>query len=76
MYRIFKRGVDVFKFMTFKVGEYIKQRGMIVVNDQELRKDPVGYIQKLLDLYIEIDKIVEECFDNDKLFKDARNTAF
>jgi glutathione synthase/RimK-type ligase-like ATP-grasp enzyme len=36
MYRIFKRGVNVFRFMTIKVIEYIKQRGTVVVNDKEL----------------------------------------
>jgi hypothetical protein len=41
MYRIFKRGVDVFKFMTIKVEEYINKRGKIIVNDEKLKKDPV-----------------------------------
>ena len=36
MYRIFKRGVDVFKFMTIKLVEYINERGKILVSDKEL----------------------------------------
>jgi hypothetical protein len=49
---------------------------MIIVNDEKLKIDPIGYIQGLLELYIEIDKTMVECFDSNKLFTDARNRAF
>jgi hypothetical protein len=41
MYTIFKRGVDVFKFMICKLEEYIDEGGMKILNDEKLQKDPV-----------------------------------
>ncbi len=49
--------------MTIRVREYIEKRGLTVVNNMELRdKKPIDFIQKLFDLYIEIDEIVEKSF--------------
>jgi hypothetical protein len=44
MYRIFLRGVDVFKFMTPKLQEYINHNGMLIVNDEKLKDDPIAFI--------------------------------
>jgi hypothetical protein len=42
---------------------------MTIVKDESLSKEPIAFIQKLLDFIIETNKIVGECFENHYQFK-------
>jgi len=59
MFSVFLRGEDVLKLMTIKFNKYIELIGMTVVKDESLRKEPLIFIQKLLEIIVEIKKIVE-----------------
>jgi hypothetical protein len=52
MFTVFLRGVNVLKLMTIKFNEYIELRGMTVVEDETLKKEPLIFIQKLLEIII------------------------
>ena len=62
--------------MVFEVKKYIDNSWMAIVNDENLREDPIQFIQKLLDLYIDLDKILKNWFDSHYSIKRAREDAF
>ena len=56
--------------------KYIINRGNEISNNKDTIKDPKKLIPALVGLKKEMDKIVEDCFDNSKLFKATTNNAF
>lgn len=76
MYRLFLRVPETLSFMTQKLHKYTKEKGDSVTSDEGLKKEPMKFIQKLIDLYVEIDKMVEECFHSDERFKKTRDMVF
>jgi hypothetical protein len=55
---------------------YIKKRGEEINNNKEISKDPKKFIPELIKLKKEMDKLVEDCFDNDSIFQDTKNKSF
>ncbi|KAK4604051.1 hypothetical protein RGQ29_012526 [Quercus rubra] len=55
---------------------YIRDTGKQLVTDPERLKDPVEFVQRLLDLKDKYDKIISLAFNNDKTFQNALNSSF
>ncbi|KAM1824396.1 hypothetical protein ACFX13_023988 [Malus domestica] len=76
MYRLFRMVhnelVTVQDFMT----AYIRDTGMQLVSDPEILRDPVDFVQRLLDLKDKYDKFISLAFNNDKTFQNAFNSSF
>ena len=64
MYRILKRDPNTLGLIIQKMNPYIESRGEGVTKDENLKKDPIAFTQKLLDLKSEIDHMLKESFDN------------
>ena len=76
MYQLYSRVEGTLKYMLLEMGPYIEGRGTIVIEDEELLKDPVKFTEKLLELKKEMDEIVVQCFNNDPKFNQTRDRAF
>jgi len=76
MYRIFKRVENTLKFIIAKMNPYIEGRGEKIINDEALKKDPIEFTKKLLELKSEMDKMVEFSFQNDIRFQKSRDVSF
>ena len=48
------------------MGRYIKKCGFAIVADQEVVKEPVQFVQQMLDLKKKYDRIIAESFRNEK----------
>lgn len=60
MYSLYSRCDGTLKYILLEMGPYIESRGTIVIEDDELLKDPVRFTEKLLNLKKEMDEIVVE----------------
>ena len=76
MYSLFSRVDTTLKYILLEMGPYIEGRGTIVIQDEDLLKDPVKFTQKLLELKREMDEIVFDCFNNDPKFNQTRDKSF
>jgi len=47
---------------------FIMQEGKKIITNEELRKDPIKFTIKLLDLKAEMDQIISQAFNNDMRF--------
>ncbi|GFR47201.1 hypothetical protein Agub_g8881, partial [Astrephomene gubernaculifera] len=56
--------------------EHVKDVGKAMVTDPERTKDPVEYVQALLDMRDKYEKIITQAFADDKTFRNALNQAF
>ncbi|XP_057948818.1 cullin-3A [Malania oleifera] len=55
---------------------YIRETGRQLVTDPERLRDPVEFVQRLLDEKDKYDKIINLAFNNDKTFQNALNSSF
>ena len=76
MYTLYSRVDTTLKYILLEMGPYIESRGMVIIEDEELLKDPVKFTEKLLELKKEMDEIVYDCFNNDPKFNQTRDRAF
>ena len=58
------------------MGKYIKQCGLAIVADQEAVKEPVQFVQQMLDLKKKFDRIIAESFRNEKKMQKKLKDAF
>jgi len=78
-YSLFKRvtqptsGLGVIRDL---MAAHVKARGTELVNDEERNRDPVLYVQGLLQLRDKYEKVIREAFQSDKQFYNALNQAF
>ncbi|KAL5539225.1 hypothetical protein UlMin_046103 [Ulmus minor] len=76
MYNLFRRvpnGLSTIReVMTF----HIRETGKQLVTDPEKSKDPVEFVQRLLDEKDKYDRIISSSFNNDKTFQNALNSSF
>ncbi|KAG2493302.1 hypothetical protein HYH03_008438 [Edaphochlamys debaryana] len=56
--------------------DHVKEVGRALVNDPEKTKDPVEYVQALLDMRDKYERIITQAFADDKTFRNALNQAF
>mmetsp|Transcript_20563 Transcript_20563/g.61882 ORF Transcript_20563/g.61882 Transcript_20563/m.61882 type:complete len:739 (+) Transcript_20563:362-2578(+) len=76
MYALFRRVPGGLDLLRHTMGDHIRSTGRALVQDPERLKEPVEFVQLLLDQKAKFDSIVLGAFQNDKLFQNALNTAF
>ena len=75
-YQLFKLYPDSLQVITEAFQPYIKQRGEEITENKEISKDPKKFIPELIKLKLEMDNLVEECFDKNNSFQDTKNKGF
>ncbi|PAN08015.1 hypothetical protein GQ55_1G372500 [Panicum hallii var. hallii] len=76
MYALFRRVPDGLSRIRDVMTSYLRETGKQLVTDPERLKDPVEFVQRLLDEKDKHDKIISVAFGNDKTFQNALNSSF
>ncbi|KAG8066446.1 hypothetical protein GUJ93_ZPchr0004g40219 [Zizania palustris] len=76
MYNLFKRVPDGHSTIRSVMTSHVKETGKALVTDPERLKDPVDFIQRLLNEKDKYDKTISVSFSNDKTFQNALNSSF
>ncbi|WJX88059.1 Cullin-3A [Trifolium repens] len=76
MYTLFRRVTDGLLRIREVMTSHIRESGKQLVTDPERLKDPVEFVQRLLDEKDKYDKIINLPFNNDKSFQNALNSSF
>ncbi|RLN07586.1 cullin-3A-like [Panicum miliaceum] len=76
MYALFRRVPDGLSMIRDVMTSYLRETGKQLVTDPERLKDPVEFVQRLLDEKDKHDKIISVAFGNDKTFQNALNSSF
>lgn len=76
MYNLFRRVPDGLSTIRDVMTSHIRENGKQLVTDPEKLKDPVDFVQRLLDEKDKNDKIINLAFNNDKTFQNALNSSF
>ena len=76
MYSLFKRVSNGLGLVRDVMNDHLRETGKQLVTDPERLKDPVEFVQRLLDEKDKYDKIITTSFNNDKTFQNALNSSF
>lgn len=76
MYSLFKRVPTGLKTLLDVLSSHLRETGKQLVTDSERSKDPVEFVQRLLDMKDKYDKLIQQSFANDKSFQNSLNSAF
>lgn len=76
MYCLFRRVSNGLVLIRDVMTSFIRDTGKQLITDPERLKDPVDFVQHLLDLKDKYDKIITSAFRNDKTFQNALNSSF
>jgi len=78
MFNLFKRGgvTGGLAAMREAMSEYLREAGKQLVMDPERSKEPVEYVQRLLEAKDKYDAIIKASFNNDRSFQHTLNQAF
>lgn len=76
MYSLFRRVPDGLSTIKGVMTSHLRETGKQLVIDPERLKDPVDFVQRLLDQKDKYDKIINASFNNDKSFQNALNSSF
>ncbi|KAK4261129.1 hypothetical protein QN277_004173 [Acacia crassicarpa] len=76
MYNLFRRVTDGLSKIREVMTSHIRESGKVLVTDPERLKDPVEFVNRLLDEKDKYDKIINLAFNNDKSFQNALNSSF
>lgn len=76
MYSLFRRVSTGLALVRDVMTSHIREAGKQLVTDPERLKDPVDFVQRLLDKKDKHDKIFTLAFNNDKTFQNALNSSF
>ncbi|KAG6659344.1 hypothetical protein I3843_03G024300 [Carya illinoinensis] len=76
MYNLFRRVPTGLSIVRDVMTSYIRDTGKQLVTDPERLRDPVDFVQRLLDLKDKYDEIITLAFGNDKTFQNALNSSF
>ncbi|CAL5019562.1 unnamed protein product [Urochloa decumbens] len=76
MYALFRRVPDGLSTIRDVMTSYLRETGKQLVTDPERLKDPVEFVQRLLNEKDKHDKIISVAFGNDKTFQNALNSSF
>eukprot|EP00735_Rhodelphis_limneticus_P003067 TRINITY_DN1427_c0_g1::TRINITY_DN1427_c0_g1_i1::g.27310::m.27310 TRINITY_DN1427_c0_g1::TRINITY_DN1427_c0_g1_i1::g.27310 ORF type:complete len:751 (+),score=125.08,sp/Q9ZVH4/CUL3A_ARATH/51.70/0.0,Cullin/PF00888.17/7.9e-181,Cullin_Nedd8/PF10557.4/9.5e+02,Cullin_Nedd8/PF10557.4/1.3e-29,TrmB/PF01978.14/0.89,TrmB/PF01978.14/43,DUF739/PF05339.6/7.3e+02,DUF739/PF05339.6/0.22,DUF739/PF05339.6/5.8e+02,HTH_20/PF12840.2/9.4e+03,HTH_20/PF12840.2/0.11,Rrf2/PF02082.15/2.1e+03,Rrf2/PF02082.15/2.3e+03,Rrf2/PF02 len=76
MYRMFSKVDGALQAMKDTMCAHIKKIGTQIVNDEEKNKDPVAFVDSLLELRSKFDRVIRESFNSDKGFQNALNHTF
>ncbi|KAI3959517.1 hypothetical protein MKW92_047987 [Papaver armeniacum] len=74
MYTLFRRVPDGLSTIRDVMTSHIRETGKQLVTDPERLKDPVDFVQRLLDEKDKHDKIISSAFNNDKTFQNGLNS--
>lgn len=76
MYTLLRRVPTGLVLIRDVMTSYVRETGKQLVTDLERLKDPVDFVQRLLDMKDKYDKIIGSAFGNDKTFQNALNSSF
>ncbi|KAI8029758.1 Cullin-3A [Camellia lanceoleosa] len=76
MYSLFRRVPSGLPIIRDVMTSHIRDTGKQLVTDPERLKDPVDFVQRLLDEKDKHDKIINLAFNSDKTFQNALNSSF
>jgi cullin 3 len=76
MYALLGRVQGGHQAMRDMVGAYVRDVGRVLVTDEERLKNPVEFVQALLDLRAKCDVLLDRAFGKDKAFLQAVSAAF
>ncbi|KAK2365829.1 cullin-3A [Trifolium repens] len=76
IYNLFRRVPSGLTIVKDVMTSFIRDTGKQLIMDPERLKDPVDFVQRLLDLKDKYDKAITLAFNNDKTFQNALNSAF
>ncbi|KAL1187759.1 Cullin-3B [Cardamine amara subsp. amara] len=76
MYSLFRRVTNGLVIVRDVMTLHLREMGKQLVTDPEKSKDPVEFVQRLLDERDKYDKIIVTAFNNDKTFQNALNSSF
>ncbi|EES14624.1 hypothetical protein BDA96_07G059000 [Sorghum bicolor] len=76
MYTLFNHVPDGLTTIRSVMASHIKDTGKSLVTDPERLKDPVDFVQRLLNMKDKYDNIINVSFSNDKSFLNALNSSF
>ncbi|RYR33115.1 hypothetical protein Ahy_A10g047690 [Arachis hypogaea] len=76
MYSLFRRVPTGLTVVKDVMTAFVRDTGKQLVMDPERLRDPVDFVQRLLDLKDKYDKIINMSFTNDKTFQNALNSSF
>ncbi|XP_047337109.1 cullin-3A-like [Impatiens glandulifera] len=75
-YNLFQRVSNGLSMVRALMTSHIRETGKQLTTDTERLKDPIEFVQRLLDEKDKYDKIVNLAFNNDKTFQNALNSSF
>ncbi|XP_065039588.1 cullin-3A-like isoform X1 [Musa acuminata AAA Group] len=76
MYNLFQRVTEGLRLIRDLMTSHLRETGKQLVTDPERLKDPVDFVQRLLNEKDKYDKIIAAAFNNDKSFQNALNSSF
>ncbi|CAL8094487.1 unnamed protein product [Prunus armeniaca] len=76
MYNLFRRVSNGLSTIREVMTSHLRETGKQLVTDPERLKDPVEFVQRLLDEKDKYDSIIRLSFSNDKTFLNALNSSF
>jgi len=68
LFDVFKRVPGTFGLIIQKMNPYILERGVKIVQDETLVKNPIDFAMRLLEFKAEIDEMVRVSFSNQLMF--------
>ncbi|KAI9170220.1 hypothetical protein LWI28_024686 [Acer negundo] len=76
MYNLFRRVPNGLSLIREVMTSHLRETGKQLVTDPERLKDPVEFVQRLLDEKDKYDNIISSAFNNDKTFQNGLNSSF
>jgi len=76
MYRLFSRVPETLQLLCTALSKHIKARGSQLVRDQDEQRDPVVFVQELLNLRDKYGRFITESFRGAKNFEKVMKEAF
>ena len=76
MYTLFSRVSATLDFMRDCMSNYAKESGMAILASEDVKDDPINFVQQILDLKAKFDTIVVEGFKNEKRAQKDLKDAF
>ena len=76
MYNLFRRVSSGLTIVKEVMTSFVRDTGKQLIMDPERLRDPVDFVQRLLDLKDKYDKVITMSFNNDKTFQNALNSSF
>lgn len=73
MYTLFSQVQGGLALVKEEMASFVKETGKQLVQDPERSKDPVGFVQGLLDLRDKYEVIIKRAFKEDRNFRNALN---